>query len=465
MLKVAFGPSDATDIILPIRDGLIPEAYRPACKRDGFVGKPGTLCEVLADGGRAVLVGLGSDALAAGAAATSRLLQARRLAIDARGLPARDAAALAAGACLRAWHFDRLKTRPDDAAPRLAQVDLLSADPETPAAWREIAAGVEGNLFARELVTEPSNILTPAEFVARLQRLVPLGVRIEVIDEAALRRLGCGGLLAVGRASRHPPCLVVLRWMGTGGGAPVAFVGKGITFDTGGVCLKPADRMWDMRADMAGAAACAGAILSLAQRRSPAPAIAILALAENAIGAASMRPGDVVRMLDGSTVQLVDTDAEGRLVLADALAYAVRLGARAIIDAATLTGSIVTALGYCRAGAFDNDGDLAESVVAAGQAAGELVWRMPIGESHRRALDSDIADLKHCVDERSQPDASQAAAFLREFVGTTPWVHLDIAGVDSREAADDLFAKGATGFGVRLLDRLVAARFEQRDGD
>jgi leucyl aminopeptidase len=170
-------------------------------------------------------------------------------------------------------------------------------------------------------------------------------------------------------------------------------------------------------------------------------------------------------MLDGSTVQLVDTDAEGRLVLADALAYAVRLGARAIIDAATLTGSIVTALGYCRAGAFDNDGDLAESVVAAGQAAGELVWRMPIGESHRRALDSDIADLKHCVDERSQPDASQAAAFLREFVGTTPWVHLDIAGVDSREAADDLFAKGATGFGVRLLDRLVAARFEQRDGD
>jgi leucyl aminopeptidase len=188
--------------------------------------------------------------------------------------------------------------------------------------------------------------------------------------------------------------------------------------------------------------------------------MAILAIAENATGAKSYRPGDVLSMHSGHTVQVVDTDAEGRLVLADALTYAVRQNPQAIIDLATLTGSIVVALGHDMAGCFDNDPALAAAAAAAGAAVGEPLWRMPIADTHRRALDSDIADLKHCVDERGQPDACHAAAFLREFVGETPWLHLDIAGVESREEATPHHAKGATGFGVRLLDRLVADRFE-----
>ena len=242
---------------------------------------------------------------------------------------------------------------------------------------------------------------------------------------------------------------------------PVVFVGKGVTFDTGGICIKPADKMWEMRADMAGAAACAGAMLSLALRRSPAPVCAVLALAENAVGAESYRPGDVLTSFSGKTIEVIDTDAEGRLVLADALAWAVRrLRPAAVIDLATLTGSIVVALGHEMAGLFGNDPALAAHVAAAGEVVGELVWRMPMAAGYREALASDIADLMNCARGKGQPDACQAAAFLGEFVGETPWVHLDIAGVESHETADDAQAAGATGFGVRLLDRLVAARFE-----
>jgi len=219
--------------------------------------------------------------------------------------------------------------------------------------------------------------------------------------------------------------------------------------------------MWEMRADMAGAAACAGVMLALALRNSAAPAIAILALAENAIGGDSYRPSDVIRSFSGRTIEVVDTDAEGRLVLADAIAWAVRRHRpAAVIDLATLTGSIVTALGHHMAGMFSNDPPLAAQVAAAGEATGEAVWQMPISEQHRRDLDSEIADLRHCVPGRGNPDACQAAAFLREFTDACPWVHLDIAGVESREIADDQHAAGATGFGVRLLDRLVSLRFE-----
>jgi leucyl aminopeptidase len=285
-------------------------------------------------------------------------------------------------------------------------------------------------------------------------------VQIHVLTGAALAQARLGGLLAVGQASVHPPALAILRWAGAHAAPPVAFVGKGITFDTGGICIKPADHMWEMRADMAGAAACAGAMLALALRRSPAPCMAVLALAENAIGGNAYRPSDILRHASGTTVEVIDTDAEGRLVLMDALGWATTQNPAAIIDLATLTGSVVTALGHVMAGLFDNDAGLAASVAAAGAAVGERVWRLPIDDSHRRALESDIADLRHCSPERMQPDASQAAAFLREFVGETPWAHLDIAGVENCAEADDRYAAGATGFGVRLLDRLVQDRFE-----
>jgi leucyl aminopeptidase len=459
-VRIAAEIADAPGLIVPVRDGRIPAEWQPQAEADGFTGEPDTICDILSEPGRVVLVGLGDDAEAAGSHAASRLLRCRHVTVDARRLPANAAAKLTAGICLRAWQPVRVG-KPDEQANRLERIDIVSDDLATATAWAALSAGIEGALFARDLVTEPSNTLTPAGFVARLDRLVQAGVGVSVLDAAALAREGFGGLLAVGRGSVHPPCLAVLRWAGTQGGAPVAFVGKGITFDTGGISIKPAEGMWEMRADMAGAAACAGAMLALALRGSPAPAIAVLALAENATGADSYRPGDVLRMLDGSTVQVVDTDAEGRLVLADALAYARRQAPCAMIDLATLTGSIVVALGHEMAGLFDTDTELATALARAGQDVGERLWRMPIDEGHRRSLDSDIADIKHCVDGSGHPDACQAAAFLRDFVGDVPWAHLDIAGMENREEADGRAAKGATGFGARLLDRLVAQHFER----
>ncbi len=445
--------------MVPVGTDTIPERFQAAAWADGFTGAPETVCEIFSAMGRVVLVGLG-DPLAAGAAAATILLRTQHVALEATGLSPRQATEMAAGICLRAWRYEHLRTQQDEDAPTLSALDIVSAEPGVAEMWAKVSAGVEGALFARDLVTEPSNTLTPSGFVARLNKVVQAGVTLEVLDADALRDGGFGGLIAVGQGSVHPPCLAVLRWAGTHDAPPVIFVGKGITFDTGGISIKPADGMWEMRADMAGAAACAGAMLALARRGSPAPAIALLAIAENATGAASYRPGDVLRMFSGSTVQVVDTDAEGRLVLADALSYAIREKPQAIIDLATLTGSIVTALGHEMAGCYDNNPALAAAAAAAGGEVGENIWRMPITEADLRSLDSDIADIKHCVDGRGQPDANQAAAFLRSFVDETPWVHLDIAGVESRAEADARHAKGATGFGVRLLDRLVTDRFE-----
>ena len=219
--------------------------------------------------------------------------------------------------------------------------------------------------------------------------------------------------------------------------------------------------MWEMRADMAGAATCAGLMLALALRRSPAPACALLPLVENMTGATSYRPGDVLHMVDGTTVEVVDTDAEGRLILADSLAWGVRtLKPQAVVDLATLTGSIVTALGHEMAGLFATSDVLAAHLAAAGAAVDERVWRMPLSEAYRDALTSDIADTRQCSDGSLQPDACHAALFLRGFVADTPWLHLDIAGVESREKATDRHPAGATGWGVRLLDRFVQDRFE-----
>jgi leucyl aminopeptidase len=459
LVNCVTAPRDASTHIQPVRKNQVPEALRYAAEVDGFSGEADTTCEVFTRSGPVLLVGL-DDPQIAGRVAASHLLRTPHITLDARKLPANVAAEIAAGICLRAWRFDQLRTRPEENVARLAELDILSDDPGMAKAWSKRLPAIEGNLFARDLVTEPANTLTPAGFVTRLAKLTEAGITLDVLDAKTLKQQGFGGLLAVGQGSANPPCLAVLHWPGTHEAPPVIFVGKGITFDTGGISIKPADRMWEMRADMAGAAACAGAMLTLALRRSPAPAIAILPLAENTTGANSYRPGDVLRMFAGSTVQVVDTDAEGRLVLADALAYALRYKPQAIIDLATLTGSIVTALGHEMAGCYDNNPALAAAASAAGNAAGEPIWRMPITEADLRALDSDIADIKHCVDERGQPDASHAAAFLRSFVDDTPWLHLDIAGVESRQEADPRHAKGATGFGVRLLDRLIADRFE-----
>jgi len=438
----------------------------------GFTGRLGQVSEVVTRKRRLLLLGMGDgqDWEAAGALAAARLLTLEHIAVDARGLPVAAVTALAAGACLRGWRFDRLRARlypegePDRA--QLARIDVLTDDPAAAeVVWASVGAAVQGALFARDLVAEPGNILTPQGFAARLARLETAGVTVEVLDAAQLRREGLRALLMVGGASANPPCLAVLRWRGTIDAPPVAFVGKGVTFDMGGVSIKPALGLHEMRGDMAGAAACAGAMLALALRRSPAPVVAVLPLAENLLGASSYRPGDVLRTYEGTTVEITDTDAEGRLILADALAWTIEnLRPQAMVDLATLTGSVIRALGHEMAGLFAPDtmpcGVLAAHVAAAGAAVSEPVWRLPIGDPLPEALESDIADVRQCSLAPQVPDAMHAAAFLRRFVGDTLWVHLDIAGMESREAACDRHALGATGFGVRLLDRLVAQRFE-----
>ena len=430
--------------------------------RAGFGGRPDQVAEVLTKKRRLLYVRCGADLEAAGAIAAARLSAVPHISIDARGWAPADAARFAAGAVRRAWRFDRLFTRPDPERPVLERLDVLVDDVAAArAAWAKVAPGVTGAAFARDLVIEPGNRLTPALFAARLQGLAAEGINVEVLDVARLQAEGFGGLLAVGQGSINPPCVVVLRWEGRVDAAPVLLVGKGITFDTGGVSVKPGQGMWEMRADMAGAAACAGAMLALARRRSGATVVGVLALAENALGGGSYRPGDVLRMQSGTMVEIVDTDAEGRLVLADALAWGIgRFKPQAVIDLATLTGSIVVALGHERAGLFASDDGLAAGLAAAGAAVGEPVWRMPLAAGYGTPLESDVADIRQCSEGQRQPDACHAAHFLHRFVGDAAWAHLDIAGVESRERATDHEGSGPTGWGVRLLDRLIRDTYE-----
>lgn len=457
MISLRRAPSPGALLLRPIPEGGAPHA-------SGFRGRPGEVLDV-----SPAERWIGADGAASaqewegvGAACIAAAGEARRVALDARGLPVPFAVALATGAVLRAWRFERLKTQ---RARRPRRIELLVEEParlETP--WARAAASLAGVALARELVAEPANHLTPRAFARRLRELQEEGIKVTVLGRRRLQRLGAGGLLAVGQGSAHPPRMVILRWKGGFAAPPVAFIGKGICFDTGGISIKGANGMEAMRADMAGAAACAGAMLALARRRSPCPAIAVLAIAENATSGMAYRPGDVLRMLGGQSVEVVDTDAEGRLALADALHLAAtRFRPQALLDLATLTGSVVTALGHHRAGLFGNDAALGAAVAAAGEVVGERLWPLPIGERHRADLASDIADLKQCVPagQGPQPDASHAAAFLREFVGGLPWAHLDIAGMDTAETTEGQAAKGTpTGFGVRLLDALVERHFE-----
>jgi leucyl aminopeptidase len=479
MLKVGFRPPPADASlprIVPVREGRVPPAFAEPARRLGFTGKPGEICEPAA-APRMVLVGLGAAPARhaverAGAAVVARLHDAPQLLLEAGDEIGAEAIAwFAAGIALGAWRFDAHRSR--DIAPGPRSLTIVTRHREAArAAWARQDAAVRGCLFARDLVSEPANHLTTRSFAKRLEGLAEFGIHVDVLGRKRLARMGFGALLAVGRGAATPPRLAVLRWRGRFAAPPVVFVGKGLVFDTGGISIKPAQGMEAMRADMAGAAACAGAMLTLALRGSPCPAVAVLALAENATGAESYRPSDVIRTASGRTVEVVDTDAEGRLVLADALHHAAGMQPRAMIDLATLTGAIVAALGHHRAGLFGNDPALMAALAAAGDAVGEKLWPMPIAAAHRADLDSDIADLRQCVPSargeggwaaRFIPDACHAAAFLREFAGDAPWAHLDIAGVDTAEAPHALGPAGATGFGVRLLDELVARRFEEPD--
>ncbi|MCO6418600.1 leucyl aminopeptidase family protein [Siccirubricoccus sp. KC 17139] len=453
---------DAAPLLVPVVEG---DAARfPFAAAAGFTGAAGQVAEQPGPARRLILLGCGTpkrslDWEEAGGLGLAAAGAVPRLGLDARGLAPEAAASLAAGAALRAWRCDAYRA-PGEVAP--SRLDLIVDSPEAVLPrWARAEAAVRGCLLARELVAMPANRLTTREFARRLETLAEHGITVDVLGRKRLRREGLGGLLAVGGGSANPPRLAVLRWRGSVAAPPVAFIGKGLCFDTGGISIKPASGMQEMKADMAGAAACAGAMLALALRRSPAPAVAVLAIAENMTGAASYRPGDVLRMGSGRTVEVVDTDAEGRLVLADALHYAAtQFRPQAMLDLATLTGAIVTALGAHRAGLFGTDAALLAQAAAAGEMVGERLWPMPIGTRHREDLRSDIADLKQCATGRFLPDACHAAAFLREFAGGVPWAHLDIAGVDTRAEAGALGGKGPSGFGARLLDMLMQMYFE-----
>ncbi len=372
------------------------------------------------------------------------------------------AAEISFGLVLRAYDFDAYKSPGAETAGEAGEgapgaVVFMVGRPQAVAAQAApLAALAEGIFFTRDLVNEPANILTTTEFAARLAAMQELGLEVEILEEKDLEKLGMGALLAVGRGSESPSKLVVMQWKGGAKDeAPLALVGKGVVFDTGGISLKPAQGMEDMTMDMGGAGVVAGVMRTLALRRAKANVVGIVGLVENMPDGRAQRPGDIVRSMKGDTIEVINTDAEGRLVLADALWYAQeRFSPRAVIDLATLTGAIIIALGHEKTGVFANDDALCAAFLKAAEREGEGAWRMPLGAAYDEKLKSGKADMKN-VGGRDA-GAITAAQFLQRFITEgTPWIHLDIAGTAQVKKDQPLAPKGATGWGVMALDRLI----------
>jgi leucyl aminopeptidase len=375
------------------------------------------------------------------------------------------AASVAFGAQLRSYRFDKYRTKmKPEQKPTLKKL-VIQAGATVAAARRAygpLEKIAEGVFFTRNLVSEPANVIYPESFTEEAKSLTSLGIEVEVLDEKRMKKLGMGALLGVGQGSVRPPRLVVLSWNGAKdkSAPPVAFIGKGITFDTGGISLKPGAGMEDMKWDMAGAGAVVGLMKALAGRKAKANVVGVVALAENMPDGNAQRPGDIVTSMSGQTIEVLNTDAEGRLVLADALWYVQdRFKPKFMVNLATLTGAIIVALGSEHAGLFCNNDELAERLLASGKKVGESLWRMPLGEAYDRQIDSDAADVKNISNSR-EAGSVIGAVFLQRFVNGVPWAHLDIAGVAWSKRDTGTVPKGATGYGVRLLDRLVADHYE-----
>ena len=430
---------------------------------DAFIMRGGKLARVALVGvGEANGSGRTGSIERAGGALAARYLASGETALTVdfagSGLSAPESAAFLLGLRLRAWRHDAYRTKlPEDQKPTLTDIFILNPPENTEAEWLREEALAQGVEFTRQLVTEPGNIIYPESFVARCeQRLAGTGIAIRVLDEAAMQELGMGALLGVSQGSARPARLLALQWLGgKPGDKPTAFVGKGVTFDTGGISLKQPAGMEDMMWDMGGAGAVAGAMLAIAGRKAKANVIGICGLVENMPDGAAQRPGDVVTSMSGQTIEVINTDAEGRLVLCDALTWVQQEYAPvAIVDLATLTGAIIAALGSEYAGIFANDEALADRLIAAGAASGDKLWRFPLGTAYDKLIDSPIADMKN-VGPRNG-GAITAAQFLQRFVAKgTPWAHLDIAGMVWADKAGATWDKGATGYGVRLIDRYV----------
>jgi leucyl aminopeptidase len=420
---------------------------------------------------RLLVVGLGKRAELttltleeAGGAIAAALSQEAQVTILAEALAAPEAAHLGLGAILRAYRFDlyRTKEKPED-KPKLTGIGVQTEDPaKAKAAFAPLRAVAEGIFLARDLITEPPNVLTPTEMAERCRALTKLGVKVEIMGPKELEKLGFGALLGVSQGSVQEPRMVVMQWNGAGGRKPrkpLVFVGKGVTFDTGGISIKPAGGMEDMKWDMAGAGAVVGLMAALAGRKAKADVVGLVGLVENMPSGSAQRPGDVVTSYSGQTIEVLNTDAEGRLVLADVLWYAQeKFDPAFMVNLATLTGAIIVALGQEHGGMFSNDEDLAQKLTGAGLATGEKLWRMPLGDAYDKAIKSDIADMKNIGGRHGS--AIIAAQFIQRFVNNKPWAHLDIAGMawSSKDAA--CVPKGATAYGVRLLDRLVRDHYE-----
>ncbi|MEO0056873.1 MAG: hypothetical protein RIT17_309 [Pseudomonadota bacterium] len=398
----------------------------------------------------------------AGAALTAKYLvsgeTAMVLDLSGAGLSAEDAAAVLLGLRLRGWRHDKYRTRlAADKRPSLTTIHVTGAPDGTEAAWAREAAIAKGVEFTRMLVTEPANIIYPASFVAACEEaFTDTGVEITVLGEAEMEALGMGALVGVGLGSERESKLLAVRWNGgAAGDKPTVFVGKGVTFDTGGISLKPPPGMEDMKWDMGGAGAVAGAMLALATRKAKANVIGVMGLVENMPDGKAQRPGDIVTTMSGQTVEVLNTDAEGRLVLCDALHWAQeQYDAARIVDLATLTGAMIISLGNEYGGMFANDDTLAAQLTAAGLTSGDKLWRMPLGANYDKMIDSPVADIKN-VGPR-EAGSITAAQFIQRFVKNgTPWAHLDIAGMVWAQKPGHTWDKGATGYGVRLLDQFV----------
>lgn len=450
-----------------------------------FTGAPGQMVEVLApaglDVGRVMVIGVGAAEKAdpltverwAGHAVRRVLASGvESLGLHTEGLggvAAAEASARAAvGAGLASYRFDsyRTKLKPEQ-KPSLKEVVIVTDSPAAAAKRHEGLAGVvAGVTFARDLVSEPPNVLHPPEFANRLKALESLGLEVTVLDVAAMKKLGMGALLGVGQGSVQESRLVVLHWKGAKNkaAAPLAIVGKGVTFDTGGISLKPGAGMGDMKGDMGGAAATVGAMMALAKRKAKANVVGVVGLVENMPDGNAQRPGDIVTSMSGQTIEVLNTDAEGRLLLADALWYAQEtFNPAAVVNLATLTGAIIVSLGHEHAGLFSNNDALAADIADAGKAEGEAVWRLPLGPAYDKAIDTPIADMKN-ISGGTAGGSIVAAQFLQRFIKDgVAWAHLDIAGTAWKPAPyeDPLSPAWATGYGVRLLNRLVANRYEE----
>jgi leucyl aminopeptidase len=493
-MKIAFAAprlpaSGVIVLLLPegaALEGLAAEADRRsggqlarALKAAKFAAKRDQQLEVLAAGpfDRVLVMGLGNPAtltpreaelLGGAIVGALQAAKVKQATVAAELVPetlgkGRFAALLASGAKLRAYSFLGYKSKKSDSGNGLDQLTLLAGrQAEVRAAFAPLEALAEGVHFARDLVNEPPNHLHPETFAKRLQGLSRYGLKLEVLTPAQMKKLGMGALLGVAQGSAREARLVIMRWNGgKSGDKPLAFVGKGVTFDTGGISIKPAAGMEDMKGDMAGAACVAGLMMTLARRKAKVNAIGAVGLVENMPDGEAQRPGDVVTSMSGQTIAVLNTDAEGRLVLADALWYVQhRFKPQFMIDLATLTGAILVALGKEHAGLFSNNDQLAEHLAACGLDTGEKVWRLPLSPDYDKLIDHDVADMKNTGGRLA--GSITAAQFLQRFVNGVPWVHLDVAGTAMDATRTAINPSWGPGWGVRLLDRLVSAYYEKR---